>query len=101
MKVFQIVGNVCYWDASKQFPSLESTIGHFPPSVLFAEAPDYVFEGWGYDETAIGEERFLKPSAPEGFEYDEQTGTFYSKDSASNTAMKQLEKDIFLIVNEI
>lgn len=73
MKVFQIESNICYWDATRQFPTAESTIGFFPPDLLFVEAPDYVFEGWGY---VNGE--FVKPEAPEGWKYDEKTGTFYN-----------------------
>lgn len=72
MKVFQIEANVCYWDATRQFPTVESTVGYFPPNLLFVEAPDYVFEGWGYMD---GE--FIKPEVPEGWLYDEDTGTFY------------------------
>lgn len=72
MKVFQIEANVCYWDATRQFPSVESTIGFFPPELLFVEAPDYVFEGWGYVD---GE--FIEPIPPEGWLYDADTGTFY------------------------
>lgn len=71
-KVFQIRENICYWDATGQFPTVEDTIGFFPPSDLFVEAPDYVFEGWGYIN---GD--FVKPIPPDGWEYDENTGTFY------------------------
>lgn len=71
-KVFQIESGICYWDATRQFPTVDSTVGFFPPNLLFVEAPDYVFEGWGY---ANGE--FIKPEPPEGWEYDEKTGTFY------------------------
>lgn len=72
MKVFQIEAEICHWDATRQFPTVESTIGYFPPSLVFVEAPDYVFEGWGYVD---GE--FIKPTPPEGWLYDENTGTFY------------------------
>lgn len=75
MKVFQIEADICYWDATRQFPTVESTEGWFPPDLTFVEAPDYVFEGWGYVD---GE--FIKPTAPEGWVYDEETGTFYRKD---------------------
>lgn len=74
MKVFQIENNVCYWDATKQFPFLEATVGCFPPAVQFVEAPDYVFEGWGYMD---GE--FIQPTPPEGWLYDTETGTFYQE----------------------
>lgn len=79
MKCFQIEGNICYWDATRQFPSAESTIGYFPPALLFVDAPDYVFEGWGYDEEKEGDERFIKPTPPEGWLYDDKTGTFYQE----------------------
>lgn len=72
MKVFQVEANICHWDATRQFPSIESTVGYFPPKLLFVEAPDYVFEGWGYVD---GE--FIKPEVPDGWEYDEANGTFH------------------------
>lgn len=77
MKVFQIEADVCYWDATKQFSSVSSTIGYFPSNILFVEAPDYVFEGWGYNEFESGDARFIKPKHLEGWIYDENTGTFY------------------------
>ncbi len=86
MKIFQIfnsrntIETFCHWDATRKFPTIESTIGKFPPDVLFVEAPDYVFEGWGYDPTKEGDERFIQPEAPEGWAYDEATGTFYPTD---------------------
>lgn len=79
MKVFQIVDGFCYWDATKQFPTVESTVGFFPPSLLFVESPDSVFEGWGYMDG-----QFIQPEPPEGFLYDERTGTFYPEDSTPN-----------------
>lgn len=75
MKVFQIENNICYWDASNKFPTVESTVGYFPPELLFVEAPNYVFEGWGYID---GE--FIQPTAPDGWIYNENTGTFYPED---------------------
>ena len=36
-----------------------------------------MFEGWGYNPEAEGEARFIKPIPPEGWLYDETTGTFY------------------------
>lgn len=79
MKVFQIFEGFCHWDATRDFPTLESTNGRFTPDTLFVEAPDYVFEGWGYDPEAKGDERFIKPTPPEGWLYDDGTGTFYKE----------------------
>lgn len=77
MKVFQILGGICHWDATRKHPTLADTTGKYAPDILFVEAPDYVFEGWGYDATAEGEVRFIKPTPPKGWAYDDATGTFY------------------------
>ena len=73
-KIFQIVNGFCHWQTP--FQSLEETKA-FPPDCIFVEAPDYVNEQWGYDETKEGDERFIHPEPPEGWLYDEETGTFY------------------------
>lgn len=56
------------------FPSVESTIGYFPKNLLFVEAPDYVFEGWGYVDN-----EFITPTPPEGWLYDEKMEPFTRK----------------------
>lgn len=77
MKIFQIKNEICHWDATPRFPNLESIKGRFPPDVLFVEAPDYVFEGWGYDPRAENSKRFIQPTPPAGWLYDAHTGAFY------------------------
>lgn len=75
-KIFQVYEGHMF----KHYPeytSVADTEGKYAPDILFVEAPDYVFESWGYDETAQGDERFIKPIPPDGFLYDEETGTFY------------------------
>lgn len=81
MKIFQIVNSLCWWDATATVKTIEQAHEMFSPDCLFVEAPDYVFEGWGYDEHAEGDERFIRPETPEGYEYDERTGTFYPTDN--------------------
>ena len=76
MKIFQICGGICYYDATPIHPTLADTIGKYPPTVQFVEAPDYVFENWGYDSTKTGDERFIEPTPPEGWYYDDETGSF-------------------------
>ena len=78
MKIFQIVNGFCHW--LTPFQSLAETM-NFPPDCLFVEAPDYVTEQWGFDETKEGDERFIRPVPPEGWEYDDETGTFYPIDA--------------------
>lgn len=70
-KIFQIVNGRCHWQTP--FKSLEET-KNFPADCIFVEAPDHVNEQWGFDETEIGDDRFIKPEVPEGFIYDDESG---------------------------
>lgn len=77
MKIFQILGDFCHWDASNVISTLEEARERFAPDIIFVEAPDNVREGWGFDASLEGDARFIRPVPPEGWEYDEETGTFY------------------------
>ena len=90
MKIFQIVNDICHWDATIVHPTLHSTLGKYPPEVLFVEAPDNVYEGWGYDDTEQGSARFVQPLAPPGWTYDENTGTFYSFDMVKGRKLEEI-----------
>ena len=92
MKIFQILNNICHWDATQKHPTLESTEGKYTPDILFVEAPDYVFEGWGYDAEAEGESRFIKPTPPDGWLYDDATGTFYPEGELPPSQVKTVEQ---------
>lgn len=78
MKIFQIVNGFCHW--CTPFKSLSETEG-FPPDCIFVEAPDYVNEQWGFDDTQEGDARFIHPEPPEGWAFDDDTGTFYPLDA--------------------
>ena len=77
MKIFQIVDGFLHWDATNTVKRIDNTVEMFAPDIEFVEAPDYVFEGWGFDPTQDGDARFLKPAPPEGWLYDDKTGTIY------------------------
>ena len=77
MKVFQITSGFCRYDATHLYLNAEEAAKHYSPDTLWVDAPDLVFEGWGYDETAEGDARFIKPTPPDGWAYDDATGTFY------------------------
>lgn len=99
MKVFQILHGRCHWQTP--FKSLAETTGKFPPDCIFVEAPDYVNEQWGFDETEIGDARFIKPVPPEGFIYDEETGMMYPEEMlatllSESQAAKQNENNAAL-----
>lgn len=92
MKIFQIFMGFCHWDATKMHPSIESTKGLYAPDIVFVEAPDYVFEGWGYDPDAEGDARFVQPIAPEGWLYDPETGTFYPENETPHSKRPTYEE---------
>lgn len=76
MKIFQIVDNIVHYDMTHLYSSVAVARSKYPATVQIVEAPDYVFEGWGFNPNENGDNRFIKPTAPEGWEYD-ATGTFY------------------------
>lgn len=92
MKIFQILDGFCHWDATSQHPTLASTDGLYAPDIHFVEAPDYVFESWGFDPDAEGDARFIQPTPPDGWAYDEETGTFYPIDPEIIEALKSDEQ---------
>lgn len=75
-KIMQIENGFVHWDASLDVPDLDWASSHYASTIHFVEAPDYVFEGWIFDETAEGDARFVKPVAPDGWIYDDDTGAF-------------------------
>lgn len=88
MKVFQIMGRFCHWDATPVVTNLENAREMFAPDMEFVEAPDYVFEGWGFDPSAEGNARFIKPTPREGWLYDDKTGTMYRAEDIKPSEQK-------------
>lgn len=88
IKVFQIVNDMCHWHA-RQYGTAAETEGLYPPDCLFVDAPDEVHEGWGYLD---GE--FIKPTPPEGFLYDDATGTFYAENGFPPSTEPTMEERI-------
>lgn len=82
MKIFMILNGYCHWDATAQVATLDEAHQRFAPDMEFVEAPEWVFEGWGYSPDAEGDSRFIKPIPPEGWVYDDATGTMYPAEDA-------------------
>ena len=97
MKVFQIFMDICYYDATQLYDTASEALTRYPPDVLFVDAPDYVFEGWGYDATVEGDERFIEPTPPEGWLYDEKTGTFYPETETAPSDTPSIQDDIIAL----
>lgn len=77
MKTMQILDGFCYYDATETARTHDLT---GLKGITLVETPDYVFPGWGFDADREGDERFIKPTPPEGWLYDDETGTFYQED---------------------
>lgn len=88
MKIMQIAGRFCHWDATKKVPTLAAAARLYAADMVFVEAPDCVFPGWGYDPTKEGDARFIKPTPPAGWLYDEAAGTMYREDSIPPSSAK-------------
>lgn len=92
-KIFQVVNGFCFCNYTMKYKSVEEAKKHYAPDIQFVEAPDFVFENWGYNPKAKGDARFIKPTPPEGWEYDENTGTFYQKLTPSQKREKAYETE--------
>ena len=86
MKIYQILNDIVHWQCDT-CQTLAETAQTYAPDIVFVEAPDYVFPGWGYVD---GE--FIKPTAPEGWAYDDATGTFYPTDPEIIESLKPQEQ---------
>lgn len=93
MKLMQILNGVCHYDMTPLgYTDVGDAKSHYAPDIEIVEAPNNVFEGWGYDNTASGDARFTAPVPPDGWGYDVTTGTFYPTDPEIIEAMKTPEQ---------
>jgi len=101
MKVFQIVRGFCHYDATRLYPNAKEAAKHYAPDTLWVDAPDKVHEGWGYDETKKGDKRFIHPEPPDGWAYDEDTGTFYPLNPTPPEPAEQDDVNAMLVDHEL
>ena len=81
-KIMQIFEGRCHYDMTYiGYKDLADARAHYAPDIIIVEAPNKVFEGWEYDETKEGDARFIQPIPPEGWRYDEGTGTFFNPEA--------------------
>lgn len=93
MKWLQIKDGFVYADVSYMTENIRKAAAQ---SIEVVSAPDNIFPGWGYDEDASGDARFIKPTAPEGWIYDDSTGTFYDPDLTVDTSSESVSTDDLL-----
>ncbi len=70
MKVFDVVDNRIHCEYP-QFSDLEQAYRSYPRTVTMVEAPDWVREGFGYDPSKEGDERFIRPELSEGWVWND------------------------------
>lgn len=78
MKIMQILDSEVYCDLTPLYPNIQTARQCYSSEIQIEETPDYVFPGWGYNASKEGDERFIKPVPSEGWEYDDDTGTFWN-----------------------
>ena len=69
MKIYDIENGHTHHEY-RQFSSLKEAYEVYPETLELVEAPDWVLPGYGYDPTAEGDARFIRPELSEGWEYD-------------------------------
>lgn len=85
MKIFQIYGSQTHCELTHKYSNADEARKHYASNVQIEDAPDYVFLGWKFDATKEGDARFIKPTPPEGWVYDEKTGTFWNVEQTRQT----------------
>lgn len=103
MKIFQIKDGFVFHDLTAVHNNFAVARASYAPNIELVEAPDYVFEGWGFDASKEGDERFIQPQPPEGWLYDEATGTFYPEDGVppGQERTAQDDTDAMLVDHEL
>ena len=97
-KVFQIYNGVCYHDYTGMYQNAEDASRHYAPNIFFADAPDRVEDGWGFDETKEGDERFVEPPKPPDPEPTPELTPAQRRENAYNTeAVIEWDGDVITV----
>ena len=90
-KVMEILYNRVHREYP-EYDSADEASSHFAPTIRFVDAPDWVWPGYGYDDTKQGDERFVRPALNEGWEYDEN-GCPWSPEETRATERRRLHSE--------
>lgn len=69
-KVVEILDSHVY-RVYDEYKNASEASRYFAPNIVFVDAPDYVWPGYGYDSSKTGDDRFIRPELGEGWVYDE------------------------------
>lgn len=102
-KVFDVIDNRLH-HYYPEYASVEETIGLYADNIVFVEAPDWCYEGYGYFPEAEGDDRFIRPALPEGMVYD-QNGNPTDPESyrrvEREALISQADADLFEALNAV
>lgn len=78
MKLFDVVYGEIHTEYTGEYANAEEASKHFAPDIVFVDAPDWVFPGFGFDPSRSGDDRFIEPTTDTpGWVYDGH-GTFWN-----------------------
>jgi len=103
VKVFDILDNRLH-HYYPEYASIEDTIGKFADNIVFVEAPDWCFEGYGFYPEGEGDARFIKPELPEGWVYDMNGNPSLPesfREMERNILKKKADEDLFIALNKV
>lgn len=95
-KIYIIFAGMCYEEITnkimpdgRMIKTKEDAEKYYARNIKIVDAPDYVFPNWGYDEKNHASP-FIEPKAPEGWAYDDGTGTFWNPYATRETERESL-----------
>lgn len=78
MKLFDVVDNEIHAEYTGMYENAEEASKHYAPNIVFVDAPNWVFPGFGFDPSKNGDDRFIEPTTDTpGWVYD-GNGTFWN-----------------------
>lgn len=83
MKVVEVRNGIVQREYT-EYTTAEEARRHFAPNIEFADAPDTVWPGYGFDPGKRGDARFIRPLLNEGWDYDENGQPWNPEEHRSN-----------------
>lgn len=63
MKLFDVVDNEIHAEYTGMYENAEEASKHYAPNIVFVDAPNWVFPGFGFDPSRSGDDRFIEPTS--------------------------------------
>ena len=93
MKLFQIDGKYVGYEYTGKYGSLSEARKHYASNIRIEEAPDFVFPGWGFDDSKEGDARYIQPVPGDGQAYNPDTGEIWDPEEFRMSERKRLHSE--------